>query len=76
MSTATELKQPSIAEQMMRLFPASQRAHATYILDESTHQRRDRDGKSVAEAMAVAEGMVSSRLMVYRLIAALERGGE
>jgi hypothetical protein len=31
--------------QMMRLFPASQRAHATYILDESTHQRRDRDGK-------------------------------
>ena len=31
--------------QIMRLFPASQRAHATYILDESTHQRRDRDGK-------------------------------
>jgi len=30
---------------MMRLFPASQRAHATYILDKSTHQRRDRDGK-------------------------------
>ena len=26
--------------QMMRLFPASQRAHATYILDKSTHQRR------------------------------------
>ncbi|QIG92783.1 PriCT-2 domain-containing protein [Bradyrhizobium sp. 6(2017)] len=33
------------AVQMMRLFPASQRAHATYILDKSTHQRRDRDGK-------------------------------
>jgi hypothetical protein len=43
-STATELKQPSIAEQMMRLFPASQRAHATYDPDESTHTRRA-DGK-------------------------------
>lgn len=30
---------------MMRLFPTSQRAHATYILDEATHRRRDRDGK-------------------------------
>ena len=35
----------AIHVQMMRLFPASQRAHATYILDKSTHQRRDRDGK-------------------------------
>lgn len=36
---------PILAEQMMQLFPASQRAHATYVLDKSTHQRRDRDGK-------------------------------
>ncbi|MHC2672756.1 hypothetical protein ACVI1J_004919 [Bradyrhizobium diazoefficiens] len=35
----------AIHVQMMRLFPASQRAHATIILDRSTHQRRDRDGK-------------------------------
>lgn len=45
MSIVTTLKQSSIAEQMMRLFPASQRAHATYIPDGSTHKRRDRDGK-------------------------------
>ncbi|MCJ9728985.1 PriCT-2 domain-containing protein [Bradyrhizobium sp. PRIMUS42] len=44
MSIVTKLKQPSIAEQMMRLFPASQRAHATYDPDESTHTRRA-DGK-------------------------------
>jgi hypothetical protein len=35
----------AIHVQMMRLFRASQRAHATYILDKSAHQRRDRDGK-------------------------------
>ncbi|MGY3690708.1 hypothetical protein ACVIGA_000788 [Bradyrhizobium sp. USDA 3240] len=35
----------AIHVQMMRLFPASQRAHATYIVDETTHQRRGRDGK-------------------------------
>jgi Primase C terminal 2 (PriCT-2) len=35
----------AIHVQMMRLFPASKRAHATYNPDESTHHRRDRDGK-------------------------------
>lgn len=44
MSTVVELKQPSIAEHMMRLFPASRRAHATYNPDQSTHTRRA-DGK-------------------------------
>lgn len=44
MSIVTKLEQPSIAEQMMRLFPASQRAYATYDPDESTHTRRA-DGK-------------------------------
>jgi hypothetical protein len=45
MSTVGQIEQPSIAEQIMRLFPASQRAHATYNPDTATQQRRDRDGK-------------------------------
>jgi Primase C terminal 2 (PriCT-2) len=46
-SSAKSVKQSKVGVhvQMMRLFRASERAHATYILDKSTHQRRDRDGK-------------------------------
>jgi hypothetical protein len=42
MSTVTRA---NTAEQMMQLFPASTRAHATYDPNPATHKRRDRDGK-------------------------------
>jgi hypothetical protein len=44
-ANSTQHSTAAVHVQMMRLFPASQRAHTTYNPNESTHQRRDRDGK-------------------------------